>query len=55
MKVIIHVYNTQHVEPAVTATVFGDACSTLRLNSGYDISLGKFLDFSMKHQLFTVV
>lgn len=51
MKVIIHGYNTQHVEPSVTATVFGDACSTLRLNSGYDISLGKFLDFSMKHQL----
>ena len=48
MKVIIHGYNTQHVELPVTATT--DACSVLWLDSGYGISLGKLLNFSMKHQ-----
>lgn len=38
-----------HGETSVTA-VFADACSTLWLDSGYDISLGIFLNFSMKHQ-----
>lgn len=29
MKIIIHSYNTQHVEPSVTATIYADSCSTL--------------------------
>lgn len=29
MKIIIHSYNTQHVEPSVTATIYAGSCSTL--------------------------
>lgn len=28
MKIIIHSYNTQHIEPSVRATIFADSCPT---------------------------